>query len=67
MDYEKKEIITITIDLDNYLTAYQSLLRILHIKNYYEPATNQLHIIREIERANLISDDIFGDNEEDWN
>ena len=66
MDYEKKEIITINMDLDNYLTAYQALLRILHIKNFYDPATNQLQIIREIERANLISDDIFGDKEEDW-
>lgn len=32
MDYEKKKIITINIDLDKFLTAYQSLLRILHIK-----------------------------------
>ena len=64
MDYEKKEIITIS-NVDNYLTAYQTLLKILHIKNFYDPAKNQLQIIREIERANLISDDIFGDKEED--
>ena len=65
MDYEKKEIITIS-HIDSCLTAYQTLLRILHIKNYYDPATNQLKIIRELESADLYSEDTFGDKEEDW-
>lgn len=65
MEYERKEIITLN-NVDCYLTAYQSLLKILGIKNMYDPATNQLKIIREIERASLTSDDIFGDKEEDW-
>lgn len=65
MDYERKEIITIN-NIDCYLTAYQFILKILNIKNMYDPVTNQLKIIREIEKASLISDDIFGDNKEDW-
>lgn len=65
MDYERKEIITIN-NVDCYLTACQFILKILNVKNMYDPVTNQLKIIREIEKASLISDDTFGDNKEDW-
>lgn len=72
MDYERKEIIIIN-NVACYLTEYRSILKILNIKNMYDPFTNQLKIIREIEKASLISDDTFGesddtfgDNKEDW-
>lgn len=65
MDYERKEIITIN-NVDCYLTEYKFILKILNIKNMYDPFTNQLTIIREIEKASLISDDTSEDNKEDW-